>query len=203
GCGMDEQTRAKVFEPFFTTKPLGSGTGLGLATVYGIVKQNNGFIFFDSEPGQGTTFRLYFPRFLGEGPTQRTDGGTAEFPTGSGQTILVVEDDAAILKLARRMLGHLGYKVLTASGPLEALELAEQEPGPIDLLLTDVILPEMNGRQLAERLGSLMPGLRLLYMSGYTADIITSHGIVEEGLQLLGKPFSVAELAAAVGKALG
>ncbi|MGE0493086.1 MAG: GAF domain-containing protein [Vulcanimicrobiota bacterium] len=203
GCGMDEQTRAKVFEPFFTTKPLGSGTGLGLATVYGIVKQNEGFVFVDSEPGHGTTFRLYFPRHLGEGPIQRTDASALEFPTGNGQTILVVEDDAAILKLARRMLGHLGYKVLTASGPLQALELAEQEPGPIDLLLTDVILPEMNGRQLAERLGSLMPGLRLLYMSGYTADIITSHGIVEEGLQLLGKPFSVAELAAAVGKALG
>jgi CheY-like chemotaxis protein len=198
GDGMDAETRAHVFEPFFTTKEVGKGTGLGLATVYGIVQQNNGFIHVYSEPGEGTTFRIYLPRLAtadAGGPVAVVRG---EAPRGAGETVLVVEDESMILEVAVEILEGLGYKVLSTTAPAEAVAIASEHKGTIDLLLTDVIMPGMNGRDLAGRVRALRPGLRVLYMSGYTANVIVTRGLVDQGDAFVQKPFSTDELAARV-----
>ncbi|MCU0577955.1 MAG: PAS domain S-box protein [Desulfobacterota bacterium] len=201
GCGMDKDVLDRLFEPFFTTKEVGKGTGLGLATVYGIVKQNEGFINVYSESDQGTTFRIYFPRFGGE--IQETMlAGEAALPRGRGELVLLVEDEAAILHMGRAMLEGLGYTVLTAGTPGEALRLAQGRRTEIRLLITDVIMPEMNGRELAQMLDHLKPGLPCLFTSGYTANVIAHHGVLDEGVQFLQKPFSLKDLARKVRQIL-
>jgi PAS domain S-box-containing protein len=200
GCGMSREIRDKLFEPFFTTKEMGKGTGLGLATVYGIVKQNNGFINVFSEPGQGTTFKIYLPRHKGTAEQIRQEG-PAEPPRGH-ETILLVEDEPAMLNLITLMLQRLGYTVLAASTPGEAIRLAESHAGEIHLLMTDVVMPEMNGRDLAKNLLSLYPHLKPLFMSGYAANVIVHHGMLDEGVHYIQKPFSKQALAAKVREAL-
>jgi PAS domain S-box-containing protein len=194
GCGMDKETQSKLFEPFFTTKAVGEGTGLGLATVYGIVKQNNGFINVYSEPGHGTTFKIYLPRYFGKAEQIQAKGLASPAERGH-ETILLVEDEKAILKITTMMLEHLGYRVLAASTPGEAIRLAEQHAGELHLLMTDVVMPEMNGRDLARRLLSLYPDIKRLFMSGYTANVIAHHGVLEEGVHFIQKPFSIMNLA--------
>ena len=189
GCGMEKETIQQIFEPFFTTKDVGRGTGLGLATVYGIVKQTGGFINVYSEPGQGTTFKIYFARHH-KSETVAPKQQSGSIPLGRGETILIVEDDGAILRLTKRMLQGLGYEVISADNPLAALLLSEKIETTIDLLLTDVIMPEMNGKELAGRLEERWPGLLTLFMSGYTANTIAHHGVLDEGVNFLQKPFS-------------
>ncbi len=201
GCGMDEETRTHLFEPFFTTKGLGQGTGLGLATVYGIVKQNDGFINVYSEPGQGTTFKIYFAAHRTELHNTLVEG-EAKTPVGGTETVLMVEDEKGILDLGKKILEKFGYTVLIANTPQEAICLVEAQPGHIHLLITDVVMPEMNGRELAERLVSIKPGLKCLYMSGYTPDVITHRGILKEGVHFIQKPFSIKDLADRVREAI-
>ena len=201
GSGMDEETRSHVFEPFYTTKQGGRGTGLGLATVYGIVKQNNGFVSVYSKTGQGTTFRVYLPRCT-EQPEKDQGEATQEAPLGRGETVLLVEDEAAILELAKKVLEQLGYKTLTANSPRDAVHLAGEYRHSIQLVITDVVMPEMNGRELCRRLAAIKPGLRYLYMSGYPANIIATQGVLEEGVSFLQKPFSMRDLALSVRRAL-
>ncbi len=201
GSGMDRETRQHIFEPFFTTKGVGQGTGLGLAMAYGIVKQNGGFIDVYSEPDQGTSFKIYLPRCSGQEEPAETAGPLK--PVGRGQeTVLLVEDEPAILDLGKQLLEIQGYRVLPAATPGKAIRLAEEHCGEIHLLLTDVIMPEMNGRELSRKLLFLYPGLKCLFMSGYTADIIAHHGVLEEGVHFLQKPFSLDALAAKVREAL-
>jgi CheY-like chemotaxis protein len=200
GCGMDRETLGHLFEPFFTTKGVGEGTGLGLATVYGIVKQSGGFINVYSEPGQGTTFRIYVPRHIGEIEERAAESGE-HIQYGEGETVLLVEDEPAILELGRVMLEELGYRVLAAGLPDEALERAGEQV-EIHLLVTDVVMPRMNGRELARRLRERRPGLKCLFMSGYTASGIARHGVLEEGMHFIQKPFSITELAVKVREAL-
>ncbi len=203
GSGMDRETMENIFEPFFTTKDVGKGTGLGLATVYGIVKQNSGFINVYSEPAKGTSIKIYLPRVPGESVVKEDEGEVEkEIPRGGGETILVVEDEAAILKLAGKILKRLGYRVLSAQGPDLALAAAREHDGPIHLLLTDVVMPGMHGRDLAVRLQELHPDLRTLFMSGYTANAIVHRGVMDRGTQFMQKPFSMNELAARVRAAL-
>jgi len=202
GYGMDKETLNNLFEPFFTTKERGKGTGLGLATVYGIVKQNSGFIDVYSEPGQGTTFKIYVPRHTAwiTQPQEETPGLP---PTSPGnETILLVEDESAILDIERLMLESLGYHVLTASAPQEALLTAREKSGGIQLLITDVIMPEMNGRELAKNLTFSCPGIKILFMSGYSGDIIAHHGVLDDGMHFIQKPFSIQGLAAKVREVL-
>ncbi len=202
GRGMSPETLEHVFEPFFTTKGPGEGTGLGLSTVYGIVSQNGGFIDVESAEGAGTTFRIRLPRHLAEATSHGTDRPP---PTSRGgdETILLVEDEPTVLKLTQSMLSRLGYDVLCAGSPAEALEIAREHDGAIDLLVADVVMPEMNGRELAERLSEIRPGLRRLYTSGYPADFIANRGVIDEAVNFVQKPFSEAELAAKVRGALG
>lgn len=195
GCGMDQETVKHLFEPFFTTKGQGKGTGLGLASVYGAVKQNNGFITVYSEPGQGTTFKIYLPRHQDLTPVQ-VDKVTAKPPARGKETILLVEDEPAILSMAIRMLEKLGYTVIAANTPGEALRLAREHSKPIDLLMTDVIMPEMNGRDLAKKLLFLYPDMKNLFMSGYTADVIAHHGVLDEGVPFIQKPFLLKDIGA-------
>ena len=197
GCGMSKETLEHLFEPFFTTKEVGKGTGLGLATVYGIVKQNAGFVHVYSEPGSGTTFKIYLPRYQADGAAAEPEPA-GEVTPGCGETILLVEDEARILDLGREMLIELGYQVLAASTPREAIRLAEEQDRRIDLLITDVVMPEMNGPELAKILVANRPGLRCLYTSGYTADVIAHGGVLDEGIRFLQKPFSMQQLAAKV-----
>jgi PAS domain S-box-containing protein len=200
GRGMDELTLSHLFEPFFTTKALGDGTGLGLATVYGIVNQNDGLITVDSKPGHGATFRIFLPRHEGEVDPSRASGpGPA---LRGSETILLVEDEASILRMTTRMLQRLGYTVLAAATPAEALRWAREHGARIDLLMTDVVMPGMNGASLARELVSCVPSLRWLYMSGYTADVIGRQGVLDEGVHFLQKPFSAEELATRVRGAL-
>jgi CheY-like chemotaxis protein len=201
GCGMDKETLARAFEPFFTTKPMGQGTGLGLATVYGIVKQNNGFINVYSEPGKGTTFRIYLPRHGSEKVVSEEAPAQAEAPMGT-ETVLLVEDEAALLELCGMLLEQLGYTVLATGDPRQAVQLAQEHVGEIHLLMTDVVMPEMSGRDLWQRLGELRPGLKCLFMSGYTANAIAHHGILDKGIHFLQKPFSLEQLAARLREAL-
>jgi CheY-like chemotaxis protein len=198
---MDREVQAHLFEPFFTTKALGQGTGLGLATVYGIVKQNDGFINVDSEPGQGTTFTIYLPRHVGEVGQAQT-GGEAGPDIRGRETILLVEDEPAILSLTTTMLERQGYTVLAASTPGEAIRLGREHPGEIHLLMTDVVMPEMNGRDLARNLQSLCPRIKRLFMSGYTANVIAHQGVLDAGVQFIQKPFSIKELAAKLRETL-
>jgi PAS domain S-box-containing protein len=201
GRGMDRESQNKMFEPFFTTKEMGQGTGLGLATVYGIVKQNNGFINIYSEPGEGTTFKIYLARQAVEDVEPQQESA-AEIPRSRGETVLVVEDEASLLKLAGEILENLGYTVLTAGTPDKALRLVGNFTGDIHLLMTDVILPEMNGRDLAKQIKAIRPAMKCLFMSGYTAEVIAHRGMLDEGVQFIPKPFSVRDLAAKVRTAL-
>ncbi|MFH2058356.1 MAG: ATP-binding protein [Pseudomonadota bacterium] len=201
GCGMDKEICNNIFEPFFTTKELGQGTGIGLATVYGIVKQNNGFINVYSEPGQGTTFKIYLPRCMSVHDASKIDLSEEPVPKGS-ETILVVEDDPAILKLTQRILRQLGYSVIIAATPKEAIRLAREHGSRINLLLTDVIMPGMNGRDLAGHLSGLYPDIKFLFMSGYTAEIIAHKGVLDQGAAFIQKPFSNADLAVTVREVL-
>ncbi|MDZ4165099.1 MAG: PAS domain S-box protein [Smithellaceae bacterium] len=200
GCGMDKDIMAHLFEPFFTTKPVGEGTGLGLATVYGIVKQNGGFINVYSEPSKGSTFKIYLPRYCFEEAALETPK-QAKAPVGT-ETVLLVEDEEALLEIGQIMLAHLGYEVLAAGSPIQALRLAEEYPGEIHLLLTDVVMPEMNGRDLWQRVSALRPGIKCLYMSGYTANVIAHRGVLDEGVHFLQKPFSLETMAGKVREAL-
>jgi PAS domain S-box-containing protein len=197
GCGMDKETLAHIFEPFFTTKGPGDGTGLGLATVYGAAKQNNGFVNVYSEPGIGTTFTIYLPRYVGNTDQMSVKDPTQPAPKGL-DTILLVEDEPAILNMVTMLLQKQGYTVLTAGTPGEATRLANEHSGKIDLLITDVIMPEMNGKDLAHNLMSFNPKLKCLFMSGYTADAISHHGVLEEGVHFIHKPFSLPDLATKV-----
>ncbi len=201
GEGMDDETLQHIFEPFFTTKEVGRGTGLGLATVYGIVKQNGGFVCAKSKKGEGATFSIYLPRFKPQIAGTAVDHAPS-MPKGGKENILLVEDDESILALTGKMLVSLGYSVLTAQSPKEAIRLLESSPQDIDLLITDVIMPEMNGRELWERISAVKMGLRCLYMSGYTADMIARQGLLEEGVQLISKPFTRTDLAAKVRQAM-
>ncbi|HEY5522080.1 MAG TPA: ATP-binding protein [Desulfuromonadaceae bacterium] len=197
GCGMDKETLAHIFEPFFTTKCVGEGTGLGLASVYGAAKQNNGFINVYSEPGVGTTFTIYLPRYMDKGAQVWTEG--AEEPAKCGQeTILLVEDEPAILNITMMLLTRQSYTVLAANSPGEAILLAGEHAGKISLLMTDVVMPKMNGRDLAKNLLCFNPHLKLLFMSGYTYDVIAHHGVLDEGMHFIQKPFTMIELAAKV-----
>jgi len=201
GCGMDKKTLNKVFEPFFTTKAVDKGTGLGLSTVYGIVKQNNGFINVYSEPGKGTTIKIYLPRHDGK-VDKIQEKSTAKTPQGHGETILLVEDDMPILKLAEKILTGLNYKVLIADTPKEAMRLAKEYTDKIHLLVADVVMPGMNGLELANNLQSLYPDLKRIFMSGYTANAIAHHGVLEDGVHFIQKPFSKIDLATIVRKVL-
>ena len=188
GTGMDLETQAQIFEPFFTTKDRDKGTGLGLATVYGVVKQSSGYITVDSEKGKGASFKIYLPRIEQLVATQSETNQTPLTVRGC-ETILLVEDAEPLRKLAHMFLQDNGYKVLTAVNGSEAAQVAARYSGPIDLLLTDVVIPGINGRALAERLASTHPTMKVLYMSGYTDSFIAGHGVLEEGVHLLHKPF--------------
>jgi PAS domain S-box-containing protein len=201
GAGMEKEVLSKIFEPFFTTKDLGKGTGLGLATVYGIVKQSGGFVWVYSELAQGTCFKIYLPRI--DDAANTIDVRPASTASRGTETILLVEDEAALRTIAREALEAHGYQVIEASGATEALEIARGRTDPIHLLLTDVVMPRMNGRALAEALVAKHPGLRVLYMSGYTDDVIAHSGVLETGTHLLEKPFSVTALLGRVREALG
>ncbi len=201
GKGMDAETQEKIFEPFFSTKQVGKGTGLGLATIYGIIKQNHGFIEVSSEPQIGTKFTLYFPRILDATIEHWADADELVY-RGNNEMLLVVEDDISILGLTKRMLKQLGYKVIAVNSPLEAIAIVEQQQPKIDLLISDVIMPELNGRDLTRKLQSLLPELRVLFISGYPASIIAQRGILDKDVLLLNKPFTQEELAAKVGRIL-
>lgn len=190
GCGMDAATRRRIFEPFFTTKDRAKGTGLGLATVYGTVKQVGGDIWVYSEPGRGTTLKMYFPAFAetsGDPTVTKPEPPLHEVGTG---TILLVEDERAVRDLTVRMLQRIGYHVLVAASGSEAIEIAGNYPDPISILLTDVVMPNMSGRQVADQLMTTRPGLKVLYLSGYTDTTVIHHGVPETGMDFLPKPFS-------------
>jgi CheY-like chemotaxis protein len=196
---MDETTCAQIFEPFFTTKRTGKGTGLGLATVYGIVQQSGGSIWVESEPGKGTTFEVYFPRELSANETAGRAPPLTARVAGS-ETILVVEDEETVRNLARRILGRAGYTVLAAASGSEALLVCERHPGAVHLMLTDIVMPQMNGKDLAERLVKLYPTLRVVYMSGYTDDAIGR--VLDPGTHFIAKPFNAADLTRMVREVL-
>ena len=202
GCGMDAETIMHLFEPFYTTKAVGKGTGLGLATVHGIVMQNGGCIRVSSKPWEGSTFRIYLPLCMKETDMAETDPRPTA-AQGQGETVLIAEDEESVLRLTRSMLEKLGYKVLAASSPKEALQLADAFDGHIDLLLSDVIMPGMNGRDLATHMKDKYPDLHCLFMSGYTADVIADHGVLDDGVYFIQKPFTTQQLAHRVQVALG
>jgi two-component system cell cycle sensor histidine kinase/response regulator CckA len=201
GYGMYERTRARIFEPFFTTKPVGQGTGLGLSTVYGIVKQSDGFIWCYSEPGQGTTFKIYLPH-----AGQRVHDAPVLRPPvqlrGGNETILVVEDEEVVRALACRGLREQGYTVLEAKHGLEALEQVGRNDGSIDLVISDVVMPELSGRELGARLADIRPELPILYMSGYTGEDVIQRGLLDPGVPFQQKPFTPEGLARKVRELL-
>jgi PAS domain S-box-containing protein len=201
GCGMDKKTIENLFEPFFTTKEAGVGSGLGLATVYGIVKQNKGFINVYSKPGKGTTFRIYLPRHKGKAE-QKQKKRPAEPAARGHETILLAEDEPAILKMTTKMLQQQGYTVLAAATPAEAIRLADMHSGEIHLLMTDVVMPEMNGRQLHRNLLTGYPNLKCLFMSGYTANVIAHNGVLDDGVDFIQKPFMKQDLVVGVRETL-
>lgn len=199
GCGIDTAARERLFEPFFTTKGVGEGTGLGLATVYGIVKQNGGHIDVRSEPGQGATFKIILP-MTREAPPQ--EASPAETSATGSETLLLVEDEAAILQLGEIALERYGYTVLATRTPGEAIAVVEQHTGPIDLMVTDVVMPEMNGKALSARIRQLKPAMKVLYMSGYPADVLDPGEILDAQVDFLPKPFTISALTSAVRRAL-
>ncbi|MBJ6749218.1 ATP-binding protein [Geomonas anaerohicana] len=199
GCGMDSETQKRIFEPFFTTKPLGEGTGLGLSTVYGIVTQNEGFIQCCSEPGQGTTFYIHLPRLAEPTPESEEAGDLPS--TGTG-TILLVEDEEMLMRIASKLLQQLGYTVIQAQSPQAAISICEQPGQAIDLILTDVIMPEMNGKEMVDRIKGVRPDLKVIFMSGYTADIVAHRGIVEAGMNYVQKPLELHRLREEIGRVL-
>jgi signal transduction histidine kinase/CheY-like chemotaxis protein len=201
GCGIDEDLRSKIFEPFFTTKEEGKGTGLGLAMVYGTVKQAGGDISLESEVGRGSTFNIYLPRI--DEPVAGAEGLEGAAPCRGTETILLVEDEASLRAIAREILEEHGYHVIEAGSASEAMKVASWQSGPIHLLLTDVVMPGMNGRVLAEALVDARPELKVLYMSGYTDDVIAHSGVLESGTLLLEKPFTALALLVRVRAALG
>lgn len=193
GRGMEEEVIEHIFEPFFTTKEIGHGTGLGMATVYGIMKQNNGFIYVLSEPDEGTAIQLFLPR--ADCTTEIHDQRTIDIPAGHGETILLVEDNQSVRDLTNVLLKRLGYETLSAGTPVDALHIVQTHPGEIHLMLTDVVMPGMNGQDLVERVWDARPGMRCLFMSGYATSIITHPGMLDSGVGFLNKPFSMQELA--------
>src|ERR1035438_1244223 len=202
GVGMSYETRQNIFEPFFTTKERGRGTGLGLSTVYGIVKQNRGHIDVRSEPGKGATFSIYLPR-IEEAPAVREGGDPVAARVRGSETILVVEDDAGVRRLIVGTLGMCGFQVLQAADGPGALLAARRHAGLIDLLLTDVIMPGMNGKEVADRLAALRPGIKVLFISGYSGELIAKAGVLHPGVAYLPKPFTSDVLAAKVREMLG
>jgi CheY-like chemotaxis protein len=194
GSGMDEETRQHAFEPFFTTKATGEGTGLGLSTVYGIVSQSGGWISLASRPGCGCRFGIHLPRSVPCGSSPDADCHAAEME-GGGETVLVVEDQPEVRQLAAEVLRRLSYRVLEAGSGDEALLVSQSHSGPISLMVTDVVMPRMNGRELAGRLAPLRPEMRVLYISGYTADVIATQGALDAGVAYLAKPFTPEALA--------
>ncbi len=194
GCGMDTETQASIFEPFFTTKDQGMGTGLGLATVYGVVKQNKGFINVYSEPDRGTTFKIYLPQYLWGKDSEQQETASQSEPRKGSETILLVEDEAAILDMTTLMLETSGYSVIGTTTTGEAIEFVRNNPGKIQLLVTDVVMPNMTGRDLAEHIQRMNPSIKCLFMSGYTANVIAHQGVLEEGINFIQKPFSLKAL---------
>ena len=201
GSGIAPEALDKIFEPFFTTKGRDQGTGLGLSTVYGIAKQNNGFINVYSEPKKGTTIKIYLPKHTGPAVEAHSEK-TLEIPSSKGETLLLVEDNDSILKLGEKIFENLGYIVLSANTPSEAIKLTEEHAGEINLLITDVVMPEMNGRELSEQLLTIRPDLKTLFMSGYTANVIAHRGILEDGVCFMSKPFSKKDMAFKVREVL-
>jgi PAS domain S-box-containing protein len=201
GTGMDPETKSRIFEPFYTTKEKGKGTGLGLATVYGVVKQSGGYIWVYSEPGQGTVFRIYLPR-VREAPEPARPSPAPAAPLRGSETLLLVEDDEMVRHLVSRMLKSRGYTVLAASDGTDALRQVESHRGPIDMLITDVVMPGMSGREVAQRVTTLRPQVTVLYLSGYTDDAIVRHGMLEPGIAFLQKPFSADVLARKIREVL-
>ena len=193
-------TRDRVFEPFFSTKENGKGTGLGLSTVFGIVKQNNGFINVYSELGIGTTFKVYFPRHVGEHETETTR--KAKTPLRGNETVVVVEDERSILTLVKKVLTGYGYNIIACNTTAEAIVQAETYDGDIHLLLADVVMPEMNGRELHRKIKTLKPGFKTIFMSGYPANVISNRGIIEQGVNFIQKPFTMKALAEKVREVL-
>ncbi len=193
GSGMDNETQKKIFEPFFTTKKKGKGTGLGLSIVYGIVKQNNGFVWVYSEPGQGSSFKVYLPKAPCDVATKRNESPTVRKADGS-ETLLIVEDDEQLRKTLRTTLKQNGYKVLDAKNGKDALKICKKHEGMIELMITDVVMPKMSGRETVRRLQPLYPQMKIIYMSGYTDNAIVNHGILASGLDFLQKPFSLKDL---------
>jgi len=202
GVGIEPELQKKIFEPFFTTKEYGKGTGLGLSIVYGIVNQNNGLINVYSEVGKGTTFKIYFPRYSGGMMSDDEVLKSESRNLGGTETILVVDDREQIVSICKRGLESFGYTVLTAMSPAEALDVARSSKEDIHLIITDVVLPEMNGRELAKEISSIKPEARVLYISGYTANAIAHRGILAPGINFLQKPFSPIELANKVREVL-
>ena len=201
GCGMDQETLSQIFEPFFTTKEPTKGTGLGLSTVYGIVKQSGGSIFVYSEPGTGTSFKIYLPRIEQPVTSRRQIRVEVESPRGS-ETVLVVEDDEVVRKLIYDALRKYGYEVLEAANGAEALLVCERHETPIPLIVTDVVMPQMSGRVLAARLRERHPAMRVIYMSGYTDDAVVRHGLLDASMFFLQKPFTPSVLAHKVREVL-
>ncbi len=201
GVGMEESIRSRIFEPFFTTKGRGKGTGLGMSTVYGIVKQNNGFIYVYSEPGKGTTFKVYFPRVEKDG--KKVKASIADHADLHGtETILLVEDEAGVRDITKSILSEFGYNVITAENGIEALQRFKEHSGSINLLLTDVIMPLMSGRELAEKIRTKQPDLKVLFISGYTDDVIAQHGVLDDDVEFIQKPYSPIALAKKVKEVL-
>jgi two-component system cell cycle sensor histidine kinase/response regulator CckA len=194
GAGMDEATTSRIFEPFFTTKEAGKGTGLGLSTVYGIVKQSNGYIWVYSEPGHGTTFKVYLPRV----PVREDRRSEADAASGDGrssvrgwhETALLVEDDSSVRAVVRRTLQSNGYNVVEAGNAGDAVRLAEEYRGTIDFMITDLIMPETSGRDLAQTISALRPGIKVLYMSGYSDNTVLQRGMVSSDMEFIAKPFT-------------
>jgi PAS domain S-box-containing protein len=203
GCGMDESTRARIFEPFFTTKEVGKGTGLGLSTVYGIIKQSSGYIWAYSEPGRGTAFKIYLPRVLQGEPEHASAGrGPTGLAPGGAETILLAEDEGLVRELVIEILMQGGYTVLPARDGAEALRISEKHRGPIHLLITDVVMPRMNGRELARRMLSSRPEVKVIYISGYTENAIIHHGVLDPGMHFVQKPFRPSDLVRKVREVL-